>query len=173
MDNSKVKDGEVVQFTLKGKRLGVHFALIGSVVFAIVDEISIQINSHWIKHIDTPPNEIKWALYWFMLVSVCGFCLAFFPARIGGGILASILYRGGNRHKISSTRGLILGAAIGGAVSLLICLPAVAIEYIFVTSTGHGDFYVYIFRTIEAVTIASFMGGLAGGCLSRQLQMVY
>ncbi len=167
-----MNDGELEPFVKNGKRLGIRFALVGSVLFAFVEVISVQINTHWIKHVDTPPTEIWWNLVLFILVSILGFCLVFIPARIGGIVLAHILYRVKKQHPLSPIRSALIGAGIGGVAGLMICLPIVVMNYLLVNTAGHGAPYVFIYRTGVVVVIASILGGLSGWRLSRQLQVV-
>jgi hypothetical protein len=111
-------------------------------------------------------------LFWLILVGVLGFLIAFIPARIGGGILASILCRVQKQHNLALLNGFLIGAAVGLIAGLMICLPIVALNYELVITTGHGDSDVFIYRTIVASTIAASMAGLVGRRLAEQLPTI-
>jgi hypothetical protein len=160
----------LLRFT-DGSRLGIKSAFIGSIVFAIVEIVTILINSYWINPTDSTLNtEAVWFyLLWFIAMVVGGSILAFLPALLLGALLASILNHDTKKQVLSKNKAVIKGLLVGGTAGLIICLPIVIIEYYSIQSGGHGDINAFLYRTLIAVVIAAG----AGGWVSKQLATRY
>ena len=155
----------------QGKRLSIKSAVVGSVVFAFVDLAGVYVNTYIIQQIDTPDGieNIIFTAIWIIFVILLGSAFAYLPARFLGGFLARLLHNDYEKHKLTIRIALIKGALIGALASIVICLPILLIQYNFIQQTGHGDFFVFIYRTIEATVIASFAGARSGVQINKIL----
>lgn len=159
-----MSDIEIETISHQGKRLSIKGAFVGSIVFSFVDLVNGYVNAYIIQHIDTSTDivSIIFTAVWFFAVILSGFALAFFPARFFGGFLARSLHNDFKKHKLTKKIAFTKGAFIGALSSMVICLPILLLEYAFIEQTGHGDFSVFIYRTIEATVIASLTGAWCG-----------
>lgn len=157
-------DTERTTFYAQGGRLGIKSALIGSVVFAFVDLAGVYINTYIIERINTAESveNIIFTAIWVIFVILFGSALAFLPARFLGGFLARSLYDDYGKHKLTKRIAVTKGAVVGAVASIMICLPILFFHYNFIQQTGHGDFFVDIYRTVEATIIASLAGAWSG-----------
>jgi hypothetical protein len=159
---------EKTAFYAQGKRLGVKSALVGSVVFAFLDLAGVYVNTYLIQQINTPDgieNNVFTAV-WLVVVILFGSALAYFPARFLGGFLARWLNNDYGKQRLTKRIAFIKGGLVGVVAVMMICIPILLIQYNFIQQTGHGDFLVFVYRTIEATIIASLAGAWSG------LQMV-
>jgi len=157
-------DVEKATFYAQGKRLGVKSAIIGSVVFAFVDLVGVYINTYLIQQIDTPDGieNIIFTVIWLVAVILLGSALAYFPARFFGGFLARWLNYDYGKQRLTKKIALVKGGLVGTIAVMIICIPILLMEYNFIQQTGHGDFFVFLFRTVEATIVASLVGAWSG-----------
>jgi hypothetical protein len=143
-----------------GGWLAIKSAIVGCAVFALVEILSIFVNTYLIKQIDAPLDfmSIAFSIGWFLLVFLLGSAITFIPAYIMGGFLAVLMNReartGAISVNIASAKGLLFGLITAGAISL----PILIFQYQFVLSSGHGSFTVFVQRAITAIVIASVCG---------------
>ena len=151
-------------FYAQGKRLGVKSALIGSVVFAFVDLAGIYVNTYIIEQIDTPDGveSILFSVFWIIFVILFGIAVAYFPARFLGGFLARWLNNDYGKQRLTKRIAFVKGGLVGAVAVMMICVPILLIQYNFIQQSGHGDFLVFIYRTVEATIIASLAGAWSG-----------
>ena len=155
---------------LQGKRLGIRSARLGSVVFAIADSVGIIINSYLMK-IDVAYDVIGLAVSigWFIFLILFGIALTYFPASYLGASLAKTLEKDFSENRLSQKSAAAKGAIFGAIAVSLVCIPLLLLDYVFVLNTGHGDFFVMVYRAGVAMVIASFAGAWTGNKLGKQL----
>lgn len=147
-----------------GKRVCMRSAVVGSIIFALVEVIGTFINSIFFQKIAPSVNvlSIGFPLIWLIFVSLFGIAVTYFPARLMVGVLAKWLIADYQRRYHIKIYAVLKGGMVGVITVMLICLPILIFQYEFIQQSGHGDFIVFIIRTIEAVIIAFLTGGWSG-----------
>jgi hypothetical protein len=155
---------------LQGKRLGTRSARVGSVMFAIADAAGILINTFLMK-IDVAYDVIALTLSigWFIFLILFGIALTYFPASYLGTSLAKTLEKDFSENQLSLRSATTKGAIFGAIAVSLVCVPLLLLDLVFVLNTGHGDFFVMVYRAGVATVIASFAGAWTGSKLGKQL----
>jgi hypothetical protein len=151
----------------RGGRLGVRSAFFGSIAFALVETISIFVNTYWIKQIDAriDAQSIIFSIGWIVVLVVVGSLLAFLPAFLLGGLLAVLV----DLHNLSKAFAVMMGVMFGIFASTIIWAPIKLFQFDFTQTTGHGDFSVFLVRAMEAILIAALAGGWIGRELAKYL----
>lgn len=151
-------------FYAQGKRLGVKSALIGSVVFAFVDLTSIYIKTYIIEQINTPDGieSTLFTVFWIIFAILFGIAVTYFPACFLGSFLARWLNNDYGKQRLTKRIALVKGGLVGAVAVMMICIPILLIQYNFIRQSGHGDFLVFVYRTVEAIIIASLAGAWSG-----------
>jgi hypothetical protein len=153
---------------IQGGQFGVRSAFIGSIVFALVDLIGIYINTYIIQHINASLN-IAFYAGWLVFIVVLGSAFAYFPALLLGRFLANWLDKDASQQRLSKRIAVAKGALLGVIAGVAICTPILGLEYAFIQQSGHGDFFVFVARAIEAVIIALLAGGWTGLKLEHRI----
>lgn len=163
---------EYFQRPWKWIRLGGKYsalnAIIGSLLFSILLQLSVVINSYRLKIIPyTNPalnqNYIKDIPSNILLVALLGTTLALVPALIGRGFLQYATNLDFSNNNCFANRSIFRGVIVGFISGLIISLPIVTLFWwLFLTSSHGGNISVQIYDAISATTIASIMGGLTG-----------
>ncbi len=168
--NNKYAQQQGSTLHLQGKRLSIKSAIVGSVVFAIADLTGIFINTHLMK-IDTTFDVIAITVNigWFIFLILFGSALTYFPASFLGITLTKTLEKDFSENRLSQKSAITKGILFGVIAILFVCTPFLLLDFVFVLSTGHGDFLVMVYRSAVATIIASFAGAWTGNKLSKQL----
>ncbi len=155
---------------LQGKKLSIRGAIVGSVVFAIADLVGIYINTYLLK-IETTLDAIAItvSIGWVIFLVLFGSATTYFPASHLGTFLAKTLEKDFIENRFSQKSAIMKGGVIGAIAVLLVCIPLLSLNFIFVLSTGHGDFFVMLYRAGVATVIALFAGAWIGNKLGKQL----
>ncbi|MFC1936363.1 hypothetical protein ACFLYP_01710 [Chloroflexota bacterium] len=136
-------------------KIGVRSALIGSLLFAIVDEFSLM--SGEVSIIEILVNSFWWVMFVFLISSI----LSVIPGYLGGRIIEG-LRKTRNSSKFSlMTIGAILGIIAVVLISLL-DLYVVLSAHNYWSIKNNPGFPVYINRLIKASIIAALMGSWSG-----------
>ncbi len=155
---------------LQGKRLSIQSALVGSIVFAIADAVGVQINTYLLKINATyDVIAITASIALFVFLIIFGSATTYFPASFLGTLLAKSIEKDFSENRLSLKNARLKRAAFGAAAVLLVCIPLLCMDFVFIFSTGHGDFSVMLFRAGVALVIASFAGLWTGNKLGKLL----
>jgi hypothetical protein len=145
----------------KAGLIGMGSALIGSLLFALIERISFKMEG-----INTIPELIRSNLSWIVLIFCVGSALSIVPGYLGGRIIARL----SEESKWSRPSIVALGAVLGIIAVVLISLP-----YLFVVLAAHNywsiinnpAFPIYLIRLIEAAIIAGLMGSLSSFLIAK------
>ena len=136
----------------KAGLIGLRNALIGSLLFAIIEGISLGTNET-----DTMAEVIRSKFSWMVIVFCIDSVLSMVPGYLGGRFLEKLSQRSNWNRRLLR----ILGATIGITAVVLISLP-----YLLIVLAAHNywsiinnpAFTIYMERLIEATIIAGLMG---------------
>lgn len=132
--------------------IGVRSALIGSLLFAIVEGVMLRIVETY-----TVAEFVRFIFPRMLFIFCIGSLLSILPGYMGGRLLSKLSQRSNwNRRSL-----ITLGATLGIVAVVIISLP-----YLYVVLAGHNywsiynnpAFTIYIIRLIEAIIIAGLMG---------------
>jgi MFS family permease len=141
--------------------IGVRSAFIGSLLFAVVEGISIGMNET-----DTTTQIISAKLLWIMTVFGVGSLLSVAPGYAGGKLLERLRRKSNwNRRSL-----MILGATLGVLAVVFISLPnlfLVLAAHNYWSIKNNPAFTVYLTRLVEAMIIAGFMGIWSGSLIAK------
>ena len=141
--------------------IGMRSALIGSLLFAIVEAITLATNEA-----DTMTEALRSKFSWMVLVFCIGGVLSIFPGYFGGKLLEKLSQKSNwNRRSL-----MILGATLGIIAVVLISLPSLYIvlaAHNYWSIKNNPAFPVYVGRLIEVVIIATMMGSWSGYLISE------
>ena len=146
-----------------GGVLGIKAAIIGSVVFAFLDTVGVIINTYRIDRMDTSTYEYHFDFFWLIALSIIGIIfLTFIPGTLFGILLSHLVEKFRNDGLRLMHKSIITGFIFGVISGIIICLPIVILQTLFVLDTGHGSIPVVLYRSLEAMIIAAGAGGLTG-----------
>jgi hypothetical protein len=145
-----------------GGVLGIKAAIIGSVVFAFLDTVGVLINTYILDRMDTSTYEYQFNIYRLIVLSIIGMILTFIPGTLFGVLLSHLIEKFRNNGLRLMQKAIITGLSFGAISGIIICLPIVILQTLFVLDTGHGSIPVVLYRSLEAVIIAAIAGGLTG-----------
>jgi MFS family permease len=141
--------------------IGVRSAFIGSLLFAVVEGISIGMNET-----DTTTQIISAKLLWIMTVFGVGSLLSVASGYAGGKLLERLRRKNNwNRRSL-----MILGATLGILAVVFISLPnlfLVLAAHNYWSIKNNPAFTVYLTRLVEAMIIAGFMGIWSGSLIAK------
>jgi hypothetical protein len=132
---------------MQGIKFGMLSAIAGCAVFVIIEQTRLILKFGF-----SGKTEIEFAILLFFFGSV----LTTIPTMIGSSMLSLFLFNETCKNKLTLSKAIRIGAAIGVATSLGISLLGA------VLINGRGSLSVYLFHTAEIVIIASFSGGWTG-----------
>lgn len=141
-----------VQLFLLGSRIGVRGAIVGSIVFAMID-FAISMNNLEFHLVGFLYGALNYTVVIFFLAAIF-----FLPASILGGLFALNLHKVNKDREYGDKIVVFKGLLIGALAGFLVCLP-IFIDYKIILYGGYGDFSVQVFRIIRATIIASIVGG--------------
>ena len=132
--------------------------------------VGIYINTYLLK-IETTLDAIAItvSIGWVIFLVLFGSATTYFPASHLGTFLAKTLEKDFIENRFSQKSAIMKGGVIGAIAVLLVCIPLLFLDFMFVLSTGHGDFFVMLYRAGVATLIASFTGTWIGNKLGKQL----
>jgi len=149
--------------TMKNKAglIGIKNAVIGSLLFAIVEGISFRLNEHV-----TTAESIHFRLLWIAFIFCISSSLSIIPGYLGGKIIERL----SQKSKWSRISLMVLGAALGSIAVILISLSDLFLElsaHNYWSLNNNPAFLIYITRLAEVVIIASLMGSRSGLLITR------
>ena len=139
----------------KAGKIGVRSALVGSLLFTIVEGITLK--SGEVSITGKLINNFPWVIFVFCISSI----FSIIPGYLGGRIIERL---SGSRNfsKLSvMTIGAILGVVAVALISLL-DLFVVLSAHNYWSINNNPAFPVYINRLVQASIIAALMGGWSG-----------
>jgi hypothetical protein len=155
MKNTGVAHSSVIRGILYGNMS----ALIASALFAGIDSIGVAINSLRLGISQSFDFHFSWFVF------IMGLILSVVPATVGGSFLAWKLSQDYQKDRLSHKSAFIDGALIGGSSGFAICSVIVFLVVMLILLTGHGNFWVFIERSVEVI----FLSALAGGFTSQNV----
>lgn len=157
----------------QGSIVGVKNAILGAVLFSIIDTISLELRNGIQNFIEF----VLTLVMGFGFISVIGIIFSFLPSFLGGGILTIIAQR-----QFPSTRlknyMVVMGAILGLLTGIVICVVVYFLAY-YEASIAHGGLGLvqgkpvidgYFYRAGSATILAMIAGGLTGKQIAHSLQ---
>ena len=145
--------------------IGIRSALIGSLLFAIVEGITLGTNET-----DTMTEALSSKFSWMILVFCISSVLSILPGYLGGKLLERLSQRSNwNRRSL-----IILGATLGIMAVVLISLPdllLVLAAHNYWSIKNNPAFTIYIIRLIEVIIIAGLIGSCSGFLIAKSSPM--
>lgn len=141
--------------------IGVRSALVGSLLFAMVERITLK--SGEVSIIEKPLNIFPWVIIVFSINSI----FSVIPGYLGGRIIERL----SGTKNFSKLSLMTIGAILGVVAVVLISLLD-----LFVILIGHNNYWsinnnpgipVYINRLIQASIIAALMGSWSGFLIAK------
>jgi len=147
----------------RGVLYGNISALVASALFTCLEGLGIAINSLRLGITETFNFEFSLFVFGF------GYFLAILPATFGGGLLAWRLNQKYSKNQLSLISAFANGAFLGGLAGFTICFFVIFLVLIFILLTGKGTFWIFIARSVEAITLSALAGGFTGQNIAQFL----
>jgi len=145
----------------KAGLIGIRSALIGSLLFAIVEGITLGTNQT-----DTMTEVLRSKFSWMVLVFGISSLLSIIPGYLGGKTLERLCQKSN-----WNTRSLmIFGATLGIIAVVLISLPdlfLVLAAHNYWSIKNNPAFTIYMTRLIEVIIIAGLMGSWSSSLIAK------
>ncbi len=140
--------------------IGIRNAVIGSLLFAIVQGIKYGMSSET----DAVTETIRSNFSGLVFVVCIGSVVSTVPGYFGGGLLES-LRRKNNWDRRSL---MIAGTALGIIIATLINLPELFLALVGRNDPAFTEYVTrYLARLVEAVVIAGLMGAWSGSLIAK------
>jgi|GEM_PF-5555545 len=144
----------------KAGKIGIRSSLIGSLLFAIVEGITLKTDEASI--IEKLINNFPWVIIVFCVSSI----LSLAPGYLGGRIIERL----SKTINFSNLSLMILGAFLG-----IIAVVLISLLDLYVVLSAHNywsinnnpAFPIYINRLTEVMIIAALMGGWSGFLIAK------
>ena len=141
--------------------IGIRSALIGSLLFAIIEAVTMGTNET-----DTIAEVLRSKFSWMVFVFGISSVLSILPGYLGGKILERLSQKSNwNRRSL-----IILGACLGIVAVVLISLPdlfLVLAAHNYWSIKNNPAFTIYIVRLTEVVIIAGLTGSWSGSLIAK------
>ncbi len=158
----------------QGGIIGVKNAILGAVLFSIIDTISLELRNG-------TQNLIEFVLALvtgFGFISIIGIVFSFPPSFLGGGILTIIAQRKFFSTRLLENYMVVRGAILGLLAGIVICVVVYFWAYCMDT-IAHGGLGLvqgkpvidgYFYRAGSATILAMIAGGWTGKQIAQSLQ---
>ncbi len=128
---------------IKGAATSLISALIGIIVFIVIQEIYFVLEFGW--------SSSRLGLGLFV-----GLGLVTIPSILAGLFLSMILYEDFLQNRLNMLMAILKGGALGLMVSLGLC------ALVFILINGRATFSIFLTYTLEAILITVFCGAYVG-----------